>query len=143
MNKPEVSVVVITYNRKELLKETIVSIINQTYTDFELLVIDNYSEYDFFGFIEELNDKRIKPYQNHNHGVIATNRNLGIQKATGSFISFCDDDDMWEPEKLEKQLQAFEQNPDILLVSTRKKSLCKDKLKRGKIKEDIIVSFES
>ena len=55
-----ISVIVTTYNRPKLLKETLDSILNQTYIDFELIVVDNNSNYDFFKLIESFNDNRIK-----------------------------------------------------------------------------------
>ena len=107
-NSPLISVIVITYNRKELLKETIDSIINQTYKNFELIIVDNYSDYDFFSYIKSFNDDRIKPYQNQNNGIIAVNRNYGIKKAKGEYIAFCDDDDLWKPKKLLVSLDYME-----------------------------------
>jgi len=102
---PEVSVIVTTYNRKEYLKEAIDSILYQTYKDFELIVVDNYSNYDFISFITGFNDNRIRFFQNHNNGIIAANRNVGIKNAIGKFLSFCDDDDIWLPTKLEVQVR--------------------------------------
>lgn len=101
-NRLFVSVIVTTYNRKELLRQTINSILHQTYNNFELIVVDNYSDYDFIDFINSFNDIRLKPFRNKNHGIIAVNRNYGISKAIGDFIAFCDDDDKWYPNKLEE-----------------------------------------
>tara|TARA_Y100000766_G_C18868959_1_gene587228 strand:- start:468 stop:1421 length:954 start_codon:yes stop_codon:yes gene_type:complete len=101
---PLVSVVVTTFNRKELLKKTIDSILNQTFTDFELIVVDNYSEYNFFDFIKSFNNKKLVAFQNQNNGIIAVNRNFGIKKSNGKYIAFCDDDDCWDNEKLAKQI---------------------------------------
>ena len=110
-----VSVVVTTYNRKDLLKETIDSILSQTFTDFELIVVDNYSNYDFMEFMKSFNDSRITAYQNSNDGIIAVNRNFGIKKAKGEYIAFCDDDDIWVQNKLEVQIKVVEQtNCDIV-----------------------------
>jgi len=95
-----ISVIVTTFNRKKLLKETIDSILNQTYRDFELIIVDNYSNYDFIAFINSYKDDRISAYQNQNNGVIAINRNYGIKKAKGDYIAFCDDDDLWYSDKL-------------------------------------------
>ena len=103
----KVSVVVTTYNRKKYLTQTIKSILNQTFADFELIVVDNYSNYDFLSHINSLNDSRIRPFQNNNNGIIAVNRNFGIKKSKGEFIAFCDDDDIWINTKLEIQLNVI------------------------------------
>jgi len=107
---PKISAIVTTFNRKEFLTETVNAILNQTYADFELIIVDNYSNYHFFGLIESFNDKRIKAYQNQNNGVIAINRNVGIQHATGEYLAFCDDDDIWLPKKLNEQINFVENN---------------------------------
>ena len=105
-----VSVIVTTYNRKEQLAKTLNAILNQTYKDFELIVVDNYSNYDFEKFIQQFNDKRIRAYRNENNGIIATNRNFAIKKAKGEFLAFCDDDDIWYPQKLERCVEAIKSN---------------------------------
>lgn len=112
---PFFSVVVTTYNRKVLLKKNINSILNQTFSDFELIIIDNYSDYDFIEFIKSFNDIRIKPYLNKNNGIIATNRNFGIMKAKCKYISFCDDDDLWFPNKLQVVYNNIINNPNCIL----------------------------
>jgi len=106
----KISVIVTTYNRPNLLKETLDSILNQTYVDFELIVVDNNSNYDFFKLIESFNDNRIIAYQNENNGIIAVNRNFGIKKAKGNYIAFCDDDDLWVKNKLELQVKIVLNN---------------------------------
>jgi teichuronic acid biosynthesis glycosyltransferase TuaG len=104
---PLISIIVTTYNRKRLLSETLNSILNQTFQDFELIVVDNFSNYDFFAFMEGFENKKIIPFQNQNNGIIAVNRNFGLKQLTGKYIAFCDDDDVWLPHKLEIQLQAI------------------------------------
>ena len=101
---PLVSVVVTTFNRKDLLKKTIDSILNQTFTDYELIIVDNYSEYNFLDFIKSFSNKKLIAFQNQNNGIIAVNRNFGIKKSKGKYIAFCDDDDCWDSEKLAKQI---------------------------------------
>ena len=101
---PLVSVIVTTFNRKELLRETINSILKQTFTDFELIVVDNYSDYNFIDYIKSFGDNKLIAFQNKNNGIIAVNRNYGIKKAMGKYIAFCDDDDCWDSEKLSKQI---------------------------------------
>ena len=102
-----VSVIVTTYNRKEKLKEALVSILEQTYTNIEILVVDNFSNYDIKGFIQEFNDTRIILIQNANNGNYVINRNLGIKNAHGDYIAFCDDDDYWLSHKLTEQIRFF------------------------------------
>ncbi|SDM84147.1 Glycosyltransferase, GT2 family [Pedobacter steynii] len=115
---PKISVVVTTYNRSELLRETVSSILSQTFTDFELIVVDNYSNYNFLELIGSFNDERIKAYQNVNNGIIAINRNYGIKLAAGEYIALCDDDDLWEPTKLEDQLSVMVRNPSVSVCCT-------------------------
>lgn len=105
---PRVSVVVPTNSRRQLLAETLAAILNQTLRDFELIVVDNMSRDGTEDHVLGLKDGRVSYYRNDNHGIIATNRNFGIRKARGEFVAFCDDDDIWLPEKLEKQLGVFD-----------------------------------
>jgi teichuronic acid biosynthesis glycosyltransferase TuaG len=114
---PRVSVIVTTFNRKELLKETLLSILAQTYKNFELIVVDNFSDYNFFEHIKEYNDERIRPFQNQNNGIIAVNRNFGMKQAKGNYWAFCDDDDLWHTDKLEIQLAALT-NEDLIGCGT-------------------------
>ncbi|MFA6260103.1 MAG: glycosyltransferase family 2 protein [Bacteroidia bacterium] len=104
---PAVSVIVTTYNRKEQLRETIQSILDQTFQDFELIVVDNFSNYDFPALMESFKSEKLKCVQHQNQGIIAVNRNVGIDLAKGEFLAFCDDDDIWLPEKLERQLELL------------------------------------
>tara|TARA_Y100000766_G_C18913676_1_gene609739 strand:+ start:3965 stop:4852 length:888 start_codon:yes stop_codon:yes gene_type:complete len=116
-NLPVVSVIVTTFNRKDMLKTTIESILNQSFSQFELLIVDNFSNYDFINFINSFNDSRIKSFQNNNNGIIAVNRNFGIKKSRGKYIAFCDDDDYWDKNKLFDQIKVF-QSFDTILVSS-------------------------
>lgn len=140
---PFVSVIVTTYNRKILLKETIDSILNQTYKNFELIVVDKYSNYDFFSLINSFNDNRIIAFQNQDEGIIAVNRNIGIKKARGEYIAFCDDDDYWHPKKIQIQLTEFK-NKDIVGVGTDIIEFF-DKTKyqkRIRKKKDVLLDFD-
>jgi len=104
-----ISVIVTTYNRKKLLKETINSILCQTYEDFELIVVDNYSDYDFMEFMKSFGSEKVRAFQNNNNGIIAVNRNFGIKKSKGDYIAFCDDDDLWMKNKLELQMKYIQE----------------------------------
>ena len=115
---PAVSVVLITYNRKPLLRETVASILNQTFSDFELIVVDNVSEDGTERFVRSLDDPRVRYIRHPNGGVISINRNVGIRAARGDYIAFCDDDDLWVPDKLQRQIRAMEDNPRAGLCFT-------------------------
>jgi teichuronic acid biosynthesis glycosyltransferase TuaG len=114
----KVSVIVTTFNRADLVRETIDSILNQTFQDFELIVVDNCSCDNTEEVVNNYQDKRIRYFRNDNNGVIAVNRNFGIAKARGEYVAFCDDDDLWLPEKLERQVAEFAQNKAVSLVCT-------------------------
>ncbi len=113
---PLVTVIVTTYNRAKLLSETISSILNQSFADFELIVVDNMSEDATEGYVMGLNDRRIRFFKNPNSGIIAVNRNFGIKRARGKYIAFCDDDDLWFPDKLKTQVEFMESNPGVGLT---------------------------
>jgi teichuronic acid biosynthesis glycosyltransferase TuaG len=117
MPEPLISVIVTTYNRKQLLSRAIDSILAQSHQGFELIVVDNYSNYDFMSYINSYGDNRIKAFQNQNGGIIAVNRNYGIRVAKGEYVAFCDDDDEWLPKKLEVVNKCIHENPECILFS--------------------------
>ncbi|WP_075792936.1 glycosyltransferase family 2 protein [Massilia putida] len=112
---PKVTVVVPTFRRKDLLKETVDSILAQTYRDFELIIVDNMSEDGTAEYVAGLNDPRVRYYRNPNGGIIAVNRNFGIRQARGEYIALCDDDDVWQPTKLEKQVTLLSNRPAVAM----------------------------
>ena len=114
---PVVSVIVTTYNRVQLLAETVDSILSQSFDDFELIIVDNMSEDGTEHYVNGLEDPRIKYFRNPNDGIIAINRNLGIRNARGKYIAFCDDDDLWLRHKLVRQVEFMEKNRDVGLCS--------------------------
>jgi glycosyltransferase involved in cell wall biosynthesis len=113
---PKVSVVIPTYNRSKLLKKTLQSVLDQTYRDYEILVVNNSSTDDTKEMIESFEDPRIRVLDIQNQGVIAKSRNLGMRNAQGEYIAFLDDDDLWLPEKLEKQVDYLEKHTEYDLV---------------------------
>jgi len=115
---PQVTVVVPTFRRKDLLKQTVDSILSQTYRDFELIIVDNMSEDGTADYVAGINDPRVRYYRNPNGGVIAVNRNFGIQHARGEYVALCDDDDLWLREKLAKQVAILDGNSSAALCYT-------------------------
>jgi glycosyltransferase involved in cell wall biosynthesis len=94
------SVIIPTYNRELLLKRSISSVLNQTFDNFELLIIDNGSTDNTEQVVLNFKDDRIKYFKQSNSGSPASPRNSGISRATGIWIAFLDSDDLWYPEKL-------------------------------------------
>lgn len=128
IKSPCVSVIVTTYKRAKLLAETLNSILAQTFIDFELIVVDNMSEDGTQEYVTGTHDSRIRYFRNPNKGVIATNRNFGIRHSQGKYIAFCDDDDLWLPEKLGLQVNLMEQHADVAMCYTQAESFIGNKV---------------
>lgn len=109
-----VSIIIPTYNRGYCLHRTIQSVIDQTYSNWELLIVDNNSSDDTIEVIQSFNDKRIKLFKIDNKGIIAISRNYGLKMATGDYIAFLDSDDWWLPNKLAKSLKYLNLNADVV-----------------------------
>ena len=93
------SVVIPLYNKRDYIKETIESVLLQTYTDFEIIVVNDSSTDDSLAIVQSFNDSRIRIYTKPNGGVSDT-RNYGLKKALGEYICFLDADDLWTSEYL-------------------------------------------
>jgi glycosyltransferase involved in cell wall biosynthesis len=107
---PLVSVIIPVYNGEKTIQETIESVLNQTFIDLELIVINDGSQDATLKLVERIQDSRINVFSYPNAGQ-STSRNRGIALATGEYISFIDADDLWTPDKLEAQLKALQANP--------------------------------
>jgi glycosyltransferase involved in cell wall biosynthesis len=111
MEKTLVSVIITTYNRDTYLEEAIKSVSRQTYRNIEILVIDDGSKMRY-GEILSKQYKNCSYYYKENGG-LSSARNFGISKATGEYIAFLDDDDLWIFNKLEKQVQVLDEMSNI------------------------------
>jgi glycosyltransferase involved in cell wall biosynthesis len=114
---PNVSVIIPVYNSMAYLPQALESVIQQTYQDFEVLIIDDGSTDQIKSWSQTLSDPRIHFFSQSNQGISAA-RNTGLQEAKGRYISFLDADDIWQPKKLIKQLEQLESDPDIGLSYT-------------------------
>ena len=111
---PIVSIVIPTYNHAKFIGKALESVIDQTYKNWEAIVIDNNSTDDTDKVINQYNDPRIKYLKINNDGVIAKSRNLGIKEAKGEWIAFLDSDDWWTKDKLEICLKNIDINVDFI-----------------------------
>jgi len=113
---PSVSVIIPSYNRREMLLQAVDAVLAQTFTDFELIVVDDGST--------DNTTSAMAPYSNvitlltrENKGVSAA-RNFGVSQSRGKYIAFLDSDDLWLPDKLKRQVAFFEARPDALICQT-------------------------
>ena len=117
---PDISVIMSVYERYTYLKEAIESILNQTYQNFELIIVVEKSEKqeEINEFINKIKDQRIVIINNDEKLGFAQSLNVGIKKARGKYIARMDDDDISLPSRLEKQYNFLESNPDISILGT-------------------------
>ncbi|KOP27852.1 glycosyl transferase family A [Hapalosiphon sp. MRB220] len=114
---PKVSVIIPAYNAMTYLPETLESVFRQTFTDFEVLIINDGSSDNIVQWVSELTDSRLQLISQANQGVSAA-RNTGIAHAQGEYIAFLDADDLWEPTKLEKQVHCLDNDSTVGLAHT-------------------------
>lgn len=101
MNNVYFSIIIPTYNRAHLLEGCIRSVVSQSFSSWEIIIIDNYSEDNTEEVVLSFNDNRIKYFKIHNYGIISISRNYGIEKSSGEWICFLDSDDCWLNNKLD------------------------------------------
>lgn len=111
-----VSVVIPVYNHETFIAEAIESVLQQSYPNLQIIVVDDGSTDGTKDVLEKFKGK-IELISQANAGLPAA-RNAGIRRATGEFIAFLDSDDVFLPEKIEKQLRVFEENPEVGMVHT-------------------------
>jgi len=131
-----VSIVIPTYNHAKFISKALKSVIDQTYENWEAIIIDNESVDETYKLINNFNDPRIKYFKISNDGVIAKSRNLGIKEAKGDWIAFLDSDDWWTKDKLEVCLSKISKNVDFIYHAheyvNKSKSFFKKKIIKGR-----------
>lgn len=113
---PLVSVVVPTYNRAEMVRRAVDSVLSQTFRDFELIVVDDGSTDGTPDVLAPDRERLI--LLRRPHGGVSRARNIGLDQAAGSLIAFLDSDDLWLPEKLAVQVRFFEDHPQAMICQT-------------------------
>ncbi|MCP4521828.1 MAG: glycosyltransferase [Cytophagales bacterium] len=110
-----VSVIIPCYNAEKFIKETIQSVLNQSYSQFELIIVNDGSKDNSEKEILTFDDPRIQ-YISKENGGVSKARNIGIEKAKGEFLAFLDADDIFEKDNLKKKIEFLKTNKDIGLV---------------------------
>lgn len=114
---PEVSIVMSVYNGERFLREAICSILEQTYSDYEYIIVDDGSTDNTASIVASIADQRIRLIHNEKNIGLAASLNRGISLAQGRFIARMDADDISLPERLARQIEAFQENPGLDLVA--------------------------
>lgn len=129
----KVTVITPAYNASEFIADTIKSVQRQTFTDWEMIIVDDCSNDDTFDIVRRFakKDKRIRILKNSSNRGVAASRNRGLDNACGDYIAFLDADDLWLPHKLEKQLM-FMERANYVLTYTNYKKFDSDTKKRYK-----------
>lgn len=116
-NTPIISVIIPVFNRKEMLKRAVTSVLSQTFKDFECIIVDDCSD-EKYDFLYSLNDNRLKMISLEKRSGVSKARNVGVKESKGEYIAFLDSDDEWLPTKLEKQIKWFKENPSFSISQT-------------------------
>lgn len=105
-----VSIIMPSYNTAPFIKKTIQSVLNQTYANWELIIVDDCSTDNTDEILETIKDPRIRYFKNEKNSGAAVSRNKALREASGQWIAYLDSDDLWMPEKLEKQIRFMVDN---------------------------------
>lgn len=118
---PKLSITICSYNRAQYIGKAIKSVLDQTFSDFEIIIIDDCSEDNTEEIVRKLirNDSRIKYYKNEQNLGISKSRNKGIYLSNGEYIAMLDSDDYWiDKDKLQKQIGVLEKNKNIGIIGS-------------------------
>ena len=114
-----VSVIIPTYNRAETINRAVTSVLSQSYSKLEIIIVDDASTDNTYEVVKEISDERVKYFKLESNLGGAGARNFGIEKAKGSFIAFQDSDDEWLPNKLKSDLELFAKDEKIDCLFSR------------------------
>jgi len=118
-NEIEVTILMAAFNASKFIADSIKSVLNQTFQNFELLIINDGSTDNTETIIQSFNDPRIRVIKNETNRGLIESRNIALLEAKGNFIAILDSDDIAIVDRLEKQLNAFQNNPDLAVVGSR------------------------
>lgn len=116
---PKISVVMPVYNVQKFVKKAIESVLSQTFTDFELIIINDCATDNSLRICQQIHDRRIRIINHAENKGLAAARNTGIRHALGEYVAFIDSDDMWHTEKLQRHCAHLDKNPNIGISFSR------------------------
>ncbi len=118
MNQPLVSVLIANYNHEDTIVETLKSVLNQTYKNMQIIVVDDGSTDQSWQLINQFDDPRIEAYRLEKNQHVCAATNYGIAKIKGDYVARLDSDDLWYPEKIERQLTYMAEHKDCKVCFT-------------------------
>lgn len=118
----KVSIVIPTYNRAHLLTRAINSILEQTYQNWELIIVDDCSQDNTQEIVESYDNSRITYIRNQTNRGASASRNIGIKQSQGDWVAFLDSDDEWDQNKLQKQIEVIDSETVLISTDSVKKS---------------------
>lgn len=124
-----VSILIVSYNAENFISNTILSCLNQTYKNIEVLILDNVSSDNTVKIIESFKDERIKLFKNTKNIGPYVGLNFLLEKAKGDYIAIQDHDDIWFFEKIEKQVRFLEENQEFIACGTNNYNFYEEPLK--------------
>jgi teichuronic acid biosynthesis glycosyltransferase TuaG len=141
--EPLVSIITPLYNSEKYIAETIESVLAQTYSNWEMIIVDDCSKDNSTKIVEEYQkkDRRIKLYRNEINKGVSYTRNRAIDLSQGKYIAFLDSDDLWKKEKLEKQIKFMEEK-NVVLSYTAYEKINEDGSKRGEVRVPDKLDYE-
>jgi glycosyltransferase involved in cell wall biosynthesis len=143
---PLVSIVIPTYNRAHYLGRALQSVLDQTYTHWEAIVIDDHSTDNTDEVMESFTDQRITYLKIHNNNVIAASRNSGIRVAKGKWIAFLDSDDWWKTDKLQACFDCINEKVDLVyhnleIVSDQPQLFSRKTIKSWQVRTPVLMDL--
>ncbi|MGD1855742.1 MAG: glycosyltransferase family 2 protein [Leptolyngbyaceae cyanobacterium] len=132
---PKVSVVIAAYNAMRYLPQTLNTVLDQTFQDFEVIIVDDGSRDQIKSWAATLNHPKVKFFSQANAGSAAA-RNTALSHAVGEYIAFLDADDLWDLRKLETHVQALDNNPEVGLVYSWVATMDENDRPQGKVCEN-------
>lgn len=126
MNIPKISIVMPVFNRERYIKSSVESILNQTFSDFEFIIVNDGSTDKTLEILESYKDDRIKIFNNETNRGIVYSRNRGLKETNSELIGMFDSDDIATPDKFQLQYSFLEKNPDIAMVGAGAKWIDED-----------------
>ena len=138
-----VSIVIPTYNHCNFLGRALQGLLDQSYSNWEAIIVDNHSQDSTNEVIKSFDDARIRSIKINNNGVIAASRNLGIKESKGSWIAFLDSDDWWKSDKLQFCIQQIDDRVDLIyhdlkVVGEKKKKYQRKDSRTRQLKKPIL-----